>query len=125
VWQSSKNRPATASPIVLEERIYVLGSPGILTCADARSGEVLWQLRLKGPFSSTPVAAGGHLYCINEEGVVQVVRLASKEGEKGEVVGTGELGQTVLASPAIAAGAIYVRADASLWRISRGEETER
>lgn len=122
VWQSGRIRPATASPIVVDGKLYVLANPGILTCADARSGEVAWQFRLKGPFSSTPLAASGHLYCINEEGFVQIVRLGSGD-EPGEVAATHELGQTVLASPAAAGGAIYIRSDAFLWRITRGEAT--
>ena len=43
------------------------------------------QLRLKGPFSATPVSAGGLLYCVNEKGLVQVVDPTKPEGRLSEL----------------------------------------
>jgi hypothetical protein len=56
--------------------------------ATPATGEVLWKLRLKGPFWATPVAAGEHLYFFNQEGIGQVVRL----GPEGTLVAENELG---------------------------------
>jgi outer membrane protein assembly factor BamB len=114
-WRSSKLRPGTASPVVQGDRVYTLSSAGILTCGSASDGEVFWQLRLKGPFSSTPVASADRLYCINESGLAHVVGL----GETGELLGTTELGETILATPAIADGAIFVRSDRTLWKFAK------
>ncbi len=116
VWRSGQLRPGTASPVVVGDRVYTLNDGGILTCGDAKDGKRLWQLRMKGPFSATPLAAGGHLYCVNEKGLVQVVDPSAPEGA---VVSELDLGQTVIGTPSIAAGSLFVRSDGKLWRIGR------
>ncbi len=116
VWRSNQLRPGTASPLVVDGRVYVLNDGGILACGDTADGRRLWQLRLKGAFSATPIAAGGHLYCVNEVGLVQVVDPSKPEGE---VVSEFDLGQTVIGTPSIAAGSLFVRSDSKLWRIGR------
>ena len=114
VWRSGQLRPGTASPIVLDGKVFALNDQGILTCGDAADGKRLWQLRLKGPFSATPVSAGGHLYCVNETGLVQIVDPSRPEGS---VVGELDLGRTVIGTPSIAAGSLFVRSDGKLCRL--------
>lgn len=114
VWRSSQLRPGTASPVVVGDRLLTLNDGGILTCAKASDGKRLWQLRLKGAFSATPVAAGAHLYCVSEDGRVQVVDPSQPEGA---VVAELALGQTVIGTPSIAAGSLFVRSDARLVRL--------
>ena len=99
----------------MDGRVYTIGS-NAMSCADAVTGEIVWQLRLRGPFSSTPIAANGHLYAFNEKGVAFVI----KPGKlKGEVVSQMDLAQTILCTPAVSDGAIYVRSDASLWKLAK------
>jgi len=114
LWRSSQLRPATSSPIVLGGKIFTLNEAGVLTCGDAANGERLWQLRLKGPFSATPVAAGRHLYIVNEKGLAQVVDTTKAEGE---VVSELNLGETILGTPSLSHGAIYIRSDTHLWKL--------
>lgn len=117
LWSSSKLGPGTASPIVVDNRVYSLKKrPGVLTCGKVADGETLWQLRLEGEFSSTPVVAGGHLYAVSEAGTVFVIRLGSDQ-EKGEVVSRLETKEAMLATPAVANNALYVRSDSHLWKI--------
>ena len=56
VWQQNKLAPGAASPLVYRDRVYTLKRDGVLSCGAVADGEILWQLRLKGPFWSTPVA---------------------------------------------------------------------
>lgn len=116
LWYEQRLRSGNSSPVVSDGRVYVLKNPGIVVCGDAATGEVLWQLRLKGPFWATPVVAGGHLYAVSHEGLVQVVRLGDDEGE---LVGSSQIDKKILASPAVADGAIYFRSDEHLWKVAR------
>jgi outer membrane protein assembly factor BamB len=116
LWRSGQLRPATASPVVLNRRVFTLNDAGVLSCGDATNGTRLWQLRLKGPFSATPVAAGALLYCVNEKGLLQVVDTTAPEGAVNSEV---DLGKTILGTPAIAHGAIYVRSDGKLWKLGK------
>lgn len=114
IWNEGAQRPATASPILVGQKIYTINGAGVLTCANASSGERLWRARLKGPFSSSPVAAGNFLYIFNEEGIAQCVDLS---GDEGKVVSELELGETILATPSLAKDALYIRSDNSLWKL--------
>lgn len=116
LWRSGQLRPATSSPVVMNQRVFTLNDAGVLTCGDAANGNRLWQLRTKGPYSATPVGAGNLLYCVNEKGVLQVIDIAAPEGA---VVSEIDLGKTVLSTPSIANGAVYVRSDAKLWKLSK------
>jgi outer membrane protein assembly factor BamB len=115
-WRSGQLRPATSSPVVLNKRVFTLNDAGVLTCGDAADGKRLWQLRLKGPFSATPVAAGVFLYCVNEKGLLQVVDTTEPEGA---ITSQLDLGRVVLGTPSISRGAIYVRSDAKLWKLGK------
>jgi outer membrane protein assembly factor BamB len=115
LWEEPRLRAENASPVCHEGRLYTVKSPGILVCGDAATGKVLWQVRLKGPIWATPVLAGGHAYLVNHEGLVQVVRL----GTEGSLAGSGQIDGGILASPAVADGAIYFRSNRHLWKIAR------
>ena len=116
LWRSGTLRPATSSPLVLNGRVFTLNDAGVLSCGDLADGKRLWQLRLKGPFSATPVAAGTFLYCVNEKGVLQIVDTAPPEGA---VTSELDLGKTILGTPAISHGAVYVRSDGKLWKLGK------
>ena len=121
LWNSKRLAPATASPLALGDRVYAVNSAGVLTCASLDDGKMLWQLRLKGPFTASPVAAGQRLFFFNEDGLGQVVDVS---GAKGKLAGTGDLGETILGTPAIAGGALYVRSDKHLWKIAQGDQAD-
>jgi outer membrane protein assembly factor BamB len=114
VWKTNKLKNTTyASPLIYQNRIYNYSSIG-LTCARAADGKVLWQQRLKGPFSSSPVGADGKVYCVNEEGTVFVL----EAGDEAKVLGENAMGEVILATPAVADGAIFLRSDQHLYCIA-------
>jgi outer membrane protein assembly factor BamB len=114
LWEKLKLNPDMASPLVLDKQVYALRGP-ILVSADIKTGEVRSQLRLDGQFSSSLVAAGGLLYGFNEDGVGYVVKPGVKEATLQERC---ELKEKILATPAIANRALYVRSDKHLWKIA-------
>lgn len=116
VWNQTNQRPGTASLLVAGEKLYLINNAGVLTCAKRQSGEVLWEIRLKGPFSGSPVAGGdGKLYIFSEQGVGQVV---DPSGEKGVVSSEIELGETILSTPALDGEALFIRSDGHLWKFA-------
>ncbi len=116
LWQEPQLRPGTASPIIVNDKIFIINRAGVLNAAKKDTGERLWRLRLEGPFSGSPVASKGHIYIASErKGLLQSVDLTGKEGK---ITGTIELGETILGTPAIANDSLYVRSDHHLWKIS-------
>ena len=72
-------------------------------------------MRLKGTFWASPIAAGGHIYAVNEEGTAFVV----KAGETPELIATIPIGEEVLATPAIADDALFLRTSTHLYCIGQ------
>ncbi len=114
LWRAGTMRPGMASPTVAGGRVYVINDAGVLSCGDTATGQRLWQLRLKGPISASPVVVGSILLAVSEKGLIQAVDLSQPEGA---VIGERDLADTVLATPAIANGAMYVRSYGRLWKL--------
>ncbi|MCU0876924.1 MAG: PQQ-binding-like beta-propeller repeat protein [Pirellulaceae bacterium] len=114
-WESNKLVLANASPVVHGGKVYALNRVGVLACGDEKTGDVEWQVRLKGTFWATPVIAGEHLYAVNKDGQCFVVKLG---GEKGEIVHTAEMGEPFYGTPAIAHNGLYLRSEKNLWKIA-------
>jgi outer membrane protein assembly factor BamB len=118
VWNESNERPGTASPLVIGEKVYLINNAGVLTCVDRATGARVWRTRLEGPFSGSPVAgAGDKLFIFGETGIGQIVDLS---GEEGKIVSKIELGETILSTPALSDGALYIRSDGHLWKFFAG-----
>jgi hypothetical protein len=87
--------------------LYCLTDQGVAICWRGESGEEMWKQRLKGPVSSSPVLAGGHIYQANELGTHYVFKLSP---EKLEIVAENQVGSESFATPSICGGKIYLRA---------------
>lgn len=116
LWNSSNLSPSTPSPVVLNGMTLTVNSAGVLSAGDAATGDRLWQLRLKGSFSGTPLVSNGHVFLFNEEGNAFVVK-ADVDG--GEIISELDLNETILCSPAAADNALYIRSDGHLWKFAR------
>ncbi len=114
VWRESRFRTDAASPVVDRDRLYTLNNTGVLTCSESTTGRIVWRLRLEGRFWATPVLVGSRLILVNSDGLVQVVDVS---GAKGKRVGTGDFGEPIQATPAVADGSLYFRSDRHLWKI--------
>jgi outer membrane protein assembly factor BamB len=118
LWEKSKLSPTTASPLLMNGTLYTLRG-AILVRADPHTGESKGQCRLKGSFSASIIGAGGLLYCCNEAGTVLVV----KPGEKEDAItATCDLGDTILATPAVADRSLYIRGEKYLWKFTKQSE---
>jgi outer membrane protein assembly factor BamB len=111
-WKSNKLVGGYASPLVHKGKVYGLSSIG-LNVFEAKDGKEVAQVRMKGPFSGSPIIAGNHLYLINEEGSAFVVSL----GEKTELIATNEIKDTIQCTPAVSGGKIFLRSDSTLYCI--------
>jgi outer membrane protein assembly factor BamB len=94
--------------------LYLVKDGGIATTLDPKTGAVLKQARLEGAASrywASPVAAGGHVYMSSENGKISVLKAAGE----WQVVATNDIGEDIMATPAIADGRIYLRTNSSLF----------
>ena len=120
-WKNNQLQCGAASPTVLGDRVYVINRGGVLIVADAADGKILSRTRMEGNFWSSPVVAGNRLLAVSFEGVGQLVEI-SADGRTGKVVAKIPFGETMQASPAVSAGAVFVRGDGHLWKLVAGAE---
>jgi len=112
-WSYGRAVPLTPSPVVAGDELYMVSDNGIGTCLNAKSGEVIWQRRLGGGFSASPVAADGRVYFLNEEGETLVL----PAGHTYRELARNSIGERTLASLAVSGKAIFLRGDRNLYRI--------
>ena len=116
VWKYSKGTAYVPSPILYQDYLYIMTDRGILTCIDARTGEVKYEggrIPIPATFTASPVAFDGKLLLTSEDGDTFII----KSGPKHEVLGTNSVGEPVYASPAIADGRIFIRGEHNLYCI--------
>jgi outer membrane protein assembly factor BamB len=114
LWQSLKLRPAYCSPVAQDGLVYVVTNGGIVTCADGKTGEVVWTERLAaGAYAASPLIADGRLYVTNEAGVTSILQT----GRTAKLLATNPIGDTILACPVVSDGAIFLRSDGALYCI--------
>ena len=56
----------------------IVADKGVASCLEAATGDVLWQNRLPGDFSASPILVGGKLTATNEKGLSYVVEAGPK-----------------------------------------------
>jgi len=83
---------------------------GIAMCLSAATGETLWQKRLRGRFSSSPLLVGDKLLLTSEEGTTYVL----KSGPQFDLVDENSLNERVYATPAAVGGRLYFRSTTGL-----------
>ncbi len=117
VWSQTKGNSYTPSPVIHDNKLYVLTDGGMVSCYNAKTGEPYYhQQRLPKTYSfkSSPVGANGKLYLASENEDVIVLRM----GEKFEVLATNTLAdQMFIATPAIVDGEIFLRGQNKLFCI--------
>ena len=116
VWRYDKGTAYVPSPILYQDYLYLMSDKGILTCLEARTGQVKYdggRVPVPATFSASPVAFDGKILLTSEDGDTFVI----KAGTAHEVVGTNSVGEPVYASPAIAHGKIFIRGEKHLYCI--------
>jgi outer membrane protein assembly factor BamB len=113
IWREGKGVPEVPSPLVWQNRLYLIRSGSVLVCRDLETGKLLYEERIGSPngYYSSPVAANGMIYFASDRGTITVV----KAGASLEVLAENKLNTPVFASPAIVDGAMYIRSSGQLW----------
>jgi outer membrane protein assembly factor BamB len=114
-WRTGQGVTYVPSPLYHDGRLYVINDTGVATCFEAATGKQVWQERLAGSFSASPVLAGGLLFATNEAGKTYVL----KAGPKYELVAVNDLEDGGFASPAICGGRVFLRTNSKLYCIGK------
>jgi outer membrane protein assembly factor BamB len=115
VWRVPSGAPYISSLVHYNGLVYMVGDVGVLTVTDAKNGERVFQERIGGVYSASPVAADGKVYLLSEDG--ETIVLAA--GRTPTVIARNKLDTRQLASPAIAGGRLFIRSDDMLYAIGK------
>lgn len=115
LWKYTGGTPDSASPVVANGLVFLATNPGAAICLDAKTGQELWKERLSEGFRATPLVAGNRVYFVGKDGRTTVVE-ASREFKR---LASSDLGEEIIASPAVAGGDLYIRTKEHLYCIGK------
>jgi outer membrane protein assembly factor BamB len=113
LYEIKKEMPYVPTPIVYNDLVFLWSDGGIVTCIRAADGRQVWQQRIGGKYSGSPVRAGKKIFCTDEEGTVVVIAAS----DKFELLGRNKLGEKSHSTPAVAGGRMYVRTVSHLYSV--------
>jgi outer membrane protein assembly factor BamB len=119
VWHVATGAPYVSSLLYYDGMIYMANDVGVLTAVDAKTGERVWQERVDGVFSASPVAGAGHVYFVSENGDTIVL----KSGRPPQIAGRNSIGERAVASPAVSNGQIFIRTDERIFCIGKTDRS--
>jgi outer membrane protein assembly factor BamB len=118
LWRYTKGTAYVPSPILYEGYVYLMTDKGLITCLDARTGEVKYEGArppVPASFMASPIAIDGKLLIMSQDGDTFVI----KAGPVHEVVRTNALGEPISASAAVSQGRMFIRGERHLFAIGR------
>ncbi len=109
--------PYLSTPVISGDYVFAFGSrgSGILNVYNAQTGATIYQQRIGAGTgaSASMIAAKDHVYAVNEDGEVYVIKVADKYDE----LGVNKMGEPVLATPAASGDTLLIRSATNLFAI--------
>jgi outer membrane protein assembly factor BamB len=118
VWRKTGRGSYMPTPLIYGDILYVLGNAGLFDAYDLATGQEIYRQRLEhngSGFSASPVAADGRIYLSSEDGDMFVIRA----GRTFELLARNAMGEPLMATPALAAGTMFVRGEKHLFAIGK------
>ena len=113
LWTHKRSVPRRASPLLVDDLLFLVADDGVAACLEARTGEEIWRERLGDNFSASPIHANGRVYFFDQRGRATVVEASRTY----KVLATNQLDDGFMASPAVSGNALYLRTRSHLYRI--------
>ena len=108
-WNLDTKAPSNiASPLVVNDQVFVVKEGGISAAFSAADGKTQWprrRIRNLGHYYASPVYGDGKIYVTGENGFIVVLQ----QGSKLKFLAKNDIGESCVATPAIAENRIYVR----------------
>ena len=115
VWRLARGVPNKPSILFVDGLIYMVSDSGIASCVEAKAGTLVWQSRVGGTFSASPLYAAGRIYLFDEDGKTTVL----EAGREFKVLAENLLDNGFMASAAVAGDALILRTTRDLYRIEQ------
>jgi outer membrane protein assembly factor BamB len=115
IWKCKENVPGISTPVISNGLIFMINDKGILSCLDAKTGQLIWKEKLQGSYSFNfaPVSIEGNIYLTDMDGVTTVI----KAEKKFQIVAENKLEGKFIAPPVVSENSLIMRSDTHIYRI--------
>ena len=106
------------TPLIYRGLLYVLNNNGVFDAYNLGTGEEVYRQRLPNigsGFSASPVGADGKIYLSSEDGEISVIAA----GTQFKQISANDMGETLMATPALSEGVLYARTAKNVFAIGR------
>ena len=117
VYEFEKSLPYVPTAICYRGLLFLWSDSGVVTCADEKSGDIVWQKRVGGKFFGSPIRVQDRLYCMSREGQMIVLAAANEYRLLAKI----DLEEPTNATPAVAGGTMYLRTRSHLMALGSGK----
>jgi outer membrane protein assembly factor BamB len=117
-WSMRNRGSFTPTPLAYRGLLYVVANNGVIDAYDVQTGAEIYRSRVPeigSGFSASPVAADGKLYLSNEDGAIAIIAA----DRTFRHVATNDMGEPIMATPALSRGVMFVRTMNSVFAIGR------
>ena len=104
------------SPLVTDNRMFLVKAGGIATCFETERGDALYgpmRINNGSDYFASPVFGDGKIFVAGENGRIVVL----KDSNPVEVLAVNDMGDSILGTPAIADNALFVRTRHALMQV--------
>ncbi|MDX1953252.1 MAG: PQQ-binding-like beta-propeller repeat protein [Verrucomicrobiota bacterium] len=115
VWEQTKGVPSLSSFVLHQDYLFAITDGGVASCLEAKTGKQLWQERVGGKHSASPVLVDGKIYFLSEEGETAMI----EPGPEFKILGRNSINEKCQASMAISQGNIFIRSEKKLFCIGK------
>jgi outer membrane protein assembly factor BamB len=114
-WEQKKGVTTQPSPLYVRPHLFSIKDDGVAVCYNPADGEIIWQERVGGNHSASPVYADGKIYFLSEAGETTVIAA----GPEFKVLAKNSLGEKCQASMAVSGKRLFIRTDKNLFCIGQ------
>lgn len=120
-WSKLGWQGGYSSPVIEGERLYQVDNSANIGAFDLNNGKQLWLQNLGTIQKASPVLADGKLYVGTENGKFFILRPTATGCEilDSDQLGTEQLPEAIIASPAVSNGRVYFATDSNIYAIGR------
>jgi outer membrane protein assembly factor BamB len=113
LWEQKRSVPMIPSLLFVGKHLFGITEGGVAICLETATGEIVWQERVGGNHSASPVLAETRIYFTDEEGTTTVIEAAPTF----KVLARNELKEKCQASMAVSQKQVFIRTANRLYRI--------
>ena len=113
VWRNKVQIPRQSSPVLSDNRLYMLSDSGVARCLDATSGREFWRQHLASDVAPSLLAAAGKIYLFDASENATVI----EDSDTLKLFAKNKLDDGCMASPAVVGNSLIIRTKKNLYRI--------